>query len=85
MTVEVGAVTGVLEVATCPAAGGLDVKVRYIDAGEWYTVEGAPISPELLDSSATPGSRHRRIVEHLEIATPAAEEPTSLRGFDARS
>ena len=86
MTEEVGAVTGDLEVATCPGSENIEVAVRYAGADEWYTVEGSPIKlgtagglspielPEL----------HERVVGHL--TTPGKivdgnEESTSLLGF----
>ncbi len=86
MTEEVGAVTGDLEVATRPKAGGVEVAVRYAGADEWYTVEGSPIEPGDAGVLSPPGLRelHERVVRHL--TTPGKivngnEEPTSLSGF----
>lgn len=84
MTVEVGAITGELELATRPTKDGLDVRIRYRDAEEWYTVEGAPLPPDALDPASTPEGLHRAIVEHLHRAGPPIagnEAPTSLSGF----
>ena len=82
MTDEVGAVTGDLELATQPDAEGfLRVFVRYVGAGEWYTVVGSPISP---DRCSPPAELHEHVVEYLSIPGPVVEgneEPTSLRGF----
>ncbi len=86
MTEEVGAVTGELEVATCPRSESIEVAVRYAGADEWYTVEGGPI--ELGDGSGPPPIEfrelHECVVEHL--TTPGKivegnEESTSLLGF----
>jgi hypothetical protein len=86
MTKEVGAVTGDLEVATRPRAGGVEVVVRYAGAEEWYTVEGSPIKPHDAGRLSLSELRelHEAVVSHL--ATPGVfvegnEEATSLRGF----
>ena len=86
MTVEVGAVTGDLEITTRPRAGGVEVAVRYARADEWYTVEGSPIESNNAGGSSPSELRklHECIVRHL--TTPGKiiegnEEPTSLRGF----
>lgn len=86
MTKEVGAVTGDLEVATRPVAGGIEVAVRYAGADEWYTVEGGPVELEYAGGLSRSERRelHERVVSHL--TTPGKivngnEEPTSLLGF----
>ncbi len=86
MTVEVGAVSGELEVVMHPRERTLEVLVRYAGAEEWYTVEDSPI---VLENAAVLSSSelcelHDRVVRHLTI--PGAivagnEEPTSLREF----
>lgn len=82
MTVEAGAITGELELATHPADDGLHVKVRYAGAEEWYTVEGSPVAPENPDPTP-PAARnlHERVVERLKEPGPVVgdnEEPTSM-------
>jgi hypothetical protein len=43
MTLEVGVVTGDLELHTSAADDGtLTMRIRYAGADEWYTVEGGP-------------------------------------------
>ena len=42
MTREVGAITGDLDVETIPAGAGVEVRIAYAGAGEWYTVRGSP-------------------------------------------
>jgi hypothetical protein len=86
MTKEVGAVTGDLEVATRPRAGGVEVVVRYAGAEEWYTVEGSLIKPHDAGRLSPSELRelHEAVVSHL--ATPGVlvegnEEATSLRGL----
>ena len=86
MTKEVGAITGDLEVATRPRAGGIEAMVRYAGAEEWYTVEGSPIKPRNAGrlSPFELHELHEFLVSHL--ATPGVivegnEEATSLRGF----
>jgi hypothetical protein len=85
MTEEVGAVTGVLEIATRTGVEDVEVAVRYAGADEWYTVEGSPIGQGRAGGSS-PGKlreKHGRIVRHL--TTPGKivdgnEEPVSLQG-----
>ncbi|CAA9462130.1 MAG: hypothetical protein AVDCRST_MAG28-3471 [uncultured Rubrobacteraceae bacterium] len=87
MTKDVGAITGDLEVATCPTKSeGLQVAVRYAGAYEWYTVEGGPI--ELGKAGGltplVPYEFHERIASHLTAPgriVDGNEEPVSLRGF----
>ena len=72
MTVEAGAVTGELELATRPADDGLHVKVRYAGAEEWYTVEGSPV----------PANPHEGVLERLKKPGPVIqgnEMPASLK------
>lgn len=86
MTVEVGAVTGELEIATRPAGDNLEVRVRYAGAEEWYAVEGEPIALEDAGSLSPPELRelHERIVRYLGQSGQVVsgnEQPTSLRGL----
>lgn len=71
MTKEVGAVTGVLEVATRTRAEDTEVAVKYIGADGRYTVEGSPIRPGIADGSslAKLHEMYGRIVRRL--TTPA--------------
>ena len=83
MTKEVGAVTGDLDVATRPRAGGIEVVVRYAGAEEWYTVEGSPIKPHNA-GRLSPSELHESVVSHLTtpgVIVEGNEEATSLRGF----
>ncbi len=86
MTEEAGAVTGELEVATRPRAGGAEVAVRYAGADEWYTVAGSPIALGDAGGLSAPelSVLHEWVVGHL--TTPGRivdgnEEATVLRGF----
>ncbi len=86
MTEEVGAVTGELEVATRLEEGSIEVKVRYADAEEWYTVEGGPVVPRDAQSLSSAGLRklHEHIVEHLRrpgLVVGRNEEPVSLKSL----
>ena len=86
MTVEVGAVTGDLEVSTRPRAGGVEVAVRYARADEWYTVEGSPIESNNAGGSSPSELRglHEQVVGLLTMPGPTVygnEEPVSLLGF----
>ncbi len=67
MTREAGAVTGDLEIATRVEGDALEVCVRYAGAGEWYTVEGSPISLADTAHSSPDELRalHRRVLAHL--------------------
>ncbi len=83
MTVEAGAVTGELELATRTVSEGLRASIRYAGAEEWYTVEGCPLP---LGNVSVPGPMelHRRVEEHLKTPGPAVdgnERATTLEGF----
>lgn len=64
---EVGVVTGVLELATRTRAEDTEVAVKYIGADGRYTVEGSPIRPGIADGSslAKLHEMHGRIVRRL--------------------
>ncbi len=67
MTKEVGAVTGVLEVATRTGTEDIEVAVKYIEAAGRYTVESSSIRPGIADGSS-PAKLHKlhgRIVRRL--------------------
>lgn len=84
MTVEVGAITGELELATHPTDDGLHVKIRYPGAEEWYTVEGSPLARQTPDA-ATP-HQHHYILERLKQTGPVVggnEMPVSLKRFSS--
>ena len=70
-TVEAGAVTGDLELRTTIGPDGVDAKVRYAGAAEWYTVEGSPASP-----SAFPDRDHTAVHERVLrlLTTPGPVE-----------
>ena len=83
MTVDVGAITGELEVATRPTHGALEARVRYVGAEEWYTVDGGPVALEGYARPSLP-ELHEDVLEHLRQPGPVIgenEQPTSLRGF----
>jgi hypothetical protein len=85
MTVEAGAITGELEVATRPEQDTLETRVRYAGAEEWYTVDGSPVALEG-DVSPSPSVLHERVVEHLRRPgqiVSGNEQPASLRGFSS--
>ena len=85
-TVEVGAMTGKLEVVVHSNKETFEKLVRYAGAEKWYTVEGSPVVLENaagLSSSELCGL-HERVVKHLTMAgaiVDGNEEPTSLREF----
>lgn len=43
LTVEVGAITGDLELLTRPAEGNIEAEIRYSGASDLYTVSGSPV------------------------------------------
>lgn len=70
MTVEVGSVTGDLELRTLPVQDGrVEATVRYAGADEWYLVEGSPVASEGEDHPAD----HERILNLLTTPGPAIE------------
>ena len=76
MTMEVGAITGELELLTrATPDGGIEAMVRYADAQDLYTVSGSPVRTATL--SERPGqaehrATHERILESL--TTPGRAE-----------
>ena len=83
MTVEAGAVTGELELATRTVSEGLQASIRYAGAEEWYTVEGCPL-PLGNVSGPDPAELHRRVEEHLKTPGPLVcgnEKAATLEGF----
>lgn len=78
---EMGAVTGELELFSRVGAGVFDVSVRYAGAEEWYpTITGSPVS---LDDASRCTRAHLlgRVVSHLTRPGPTVdgnEEPVSL-------
>ena len=64
LTVEVGAITGDLELLTRPADSGIEAEVRYAGARDLYTVIGSPVP-----TTDTHHKTHEAILEHL--TTPA--------------
>jgi len=60
LTVEVGAITGDLELLTRPAHSGIEAEVRYAGARDLYTVRGSPVS-----TTDTHHKTHKAILEQL--------------------
>lgn len=63
MTVEAGAITGDVVIATQDGADGVAVTVAYEGADETYTVEGSPVKA---------GTSHDEIVKQLGADTGEA-------------
>ncbi|WP_103959144.1 hypothetical protein [Nonomuraea solani] len=65
MTAEAGVVTGEVTVRTEVAHDRVTVRIQYVDADEWYEVEGSPLGP------ADSGPRlHREIVQAVQRGLP---------------
>ena len=83
MTEEAGAITGDLELLTCPGEAGdgaLEVLVSYAGAEEWCTVSGSPVAAVGEDHSAV----HEAALVRLTTPGPVEsgnELPTDLRGW----
>ncbi|NJP90247.1 hypothetical protein HCN51_12440 [Nonomuraea sp. FMUSA5-5] len=45
MTEDVGIITGELTVRTVVAGDQVSVRVQYLNADEWYELEGSPLPP----------------------------------------
>ncbi|MFC4112471.1 hypothetical protein [Nonomuraea zeae] len=72
MTDEVGVITGEVTVRTEVGAGQVSVRIQYLDADEWYEVEGSPLGP-----CGDPGpGLHEEIVRAVRHGMPAG-----LTGF----
>ncbi|MEV0378462.1 hypothetical protein [Nonomuraea sp. NPDC050643] len=66
MTDEVGVITGEVTVRTEVAPGQVTVRIQYLDADEWYEIEGSPMG-----SAAGPGPRlHEAVVQAVRQGMP---------------
>ncbi|MCF6469201.1 hypothetical protein FAF44_12470 [Nonomuraea sp. MG754425] len=66
MTEEVGVITGEVTVRTVVTGDQITVRVQYLDADEWYEIEGSP-----LGGSADPGpGLHEEIVQAVRRGMP---------------
>ncbi|MFG1704577.1 hypothetical protein ACFLIM_15405 [Nonomuraea sp. M3C6] len=66
MTDEVGVITGEVTVRTEVAGGRATVRIQYLDADEWYEIEGSP-----LGLAADPGPRlHQEIIQAVRRGMP---------------
>ncbi|MEU8359644.1 hypothetical protein AB0C27_26870 [Nonomuraea sp. NPDC048882] len=66
MTDEVGVITGELTVRTEVSGDRVTVRVQYLDADEWYEIDGSPLSP-------APGlgqDLHQEIVQAVRHGLP---------------
>lgn len=70
-TVEAGAITGDLELSTRIKPDGVDARVRYAGADEWYAVEGSP-APRADFPGQDHQAIHRRVLRLL--TTPGRVE-----------
>jgi hypothetical protein len=79
MTVEVGAITGDLELITRPTADGnsIEALVRYAGARDLYTISGSPVP------TTNTHEDHQRILQQL--TTPGMIEPMGERSVDLMS
>lgn len=85
LTVDVGVITGELELLTKPSPAGdaVEAMVRYAGADELYTVEGSHVRAvsEAVDESEH-AAAHERILGHLTTPGPVRggnEQPVDLR------
>jgi hypothetical protein len=67
LTLEVGAITGDLELLTCPSDSGIEAGVRYAGARDLYTVTGSPVP-----TTDTHHKAHEAILRQL--TTPGTQE-----------
>ena len=67
LTVEVGAITGDLELLTRPADSRIEAEVRYAGARDLYTVTGSPVP-----TTDTHHKAHEAILKQLTI--PATQD-----------
>ena len=82
MTVEVGAITGDLDLITRPTADGnsIEALVRYAGARDLYTISGSPVPTT---NTETHEDYHQRILQQL--TTPGMIEPMGERSVDLMS
>ncbi|MGW0807044.1 hypothetical protein [Nonomuraea sp. NPDC002799] len=66
MTDEVGVITGEVTVRTEIDASQVTVRIQYVDADEWYEVEGSPLGP-----AGDPGpGLHQAIIHAVREGLP---------------
>jgi hypothetical protein len=75
LTVEVGAITGDLELLTRPTDSGIETEVRYAGARDLYTVTGSPVQ-----TTDTHHKTHQAILKQL--TTPGRIEQGNERPVD---
>jgi hypothetical protein len=75
LTVEVGAITGDLELLTRPTDSGIETEVRYAGARDLYTVTGSPVQ-----TTDTHYKAHQAILKQL--TTPGRIEQGNERPVD---
>lgn len=86
-TVEVGTITGDVELESAPVDGGCRHRVRYAGADEWYRLEGEQ-DPVAVEDGADLARLHEALVDALRASAGAADEPVdpphgSQQGRDA--
>lgn len=69
MTAHAGAITGDLELSTILSAEGVEARVRYAGADEWYAVEGSP-APRAGFPSGDHPAVHQRVLQVLTTPGP---------------
>ncbi|WP_326635654.1 hypothetical protein OIE67_00795 [Nonomuraea fuscirosea] len=76
MTEEAGVITGEVTVRTEVSGDRVTVRVQYLDADEWYQIDGSPLRPD-----SGPGQDlHDQIVQAVRHGLPdglAALRPTT--------
>ena len=82
MTIEVGAMTGDLELLTHPTTdnSGIEALIRYAGAGDLYTVAGSPVRKA---GAETHRDAHQRTLKRL--TTPGAVEDSNELPVDIAS
>ncbi|MEV5896894.1 hypothetical protein [Nonomuraea fuscirosea] len=76
MTEEAGVITGEVTVRTEVSGDRVTVRVQYLDADEWYQIDGSPLGP----ASDSGQDLHEQIVQAVRHGLPnglAALHPTT--------
>ncbi|MEV4072622.1 hypothetical protein ACGFJC_35035 [Nonomuraea fuscirosea] len=80
MTEEAGVITGEVTVRTEVSADRVTVRVQYLDADEWYQIDGSPLRPASGPASGPGQDLHDQIVQAVRHGLPdglAALRPTT--------
>ncbi|AQZ69057.1 unnamed protein product [[Actinomadura] parvosata subsp. kistnae] len=72
MTEDVGIITGELTVRTVVAGDQVSIRIQYLNADEWYELQGSPMPPPTTSGPCL----HQKIVQAIRHGLPTGLPPT---------